>query len=201
MSTANKYINGLKEAYFENGGKEDWLHFEKIKQGATITDISKLKKIFPDTPETLIHLLQYVDGTYGRKYGEEQIHLFFLGSDIQEYPYYLLSTTEIMESKKMTKKYFSEYIDRVYEEEVAVDEKITNNSNTTKWLHFSDCMNNGGTSSLFIDFTPSPKGKKGQIIRFLHDPDELEVIADSFDTYLENIMEDKYDFINEDTFS
>ena len=66
------------------------------------------------------------------------------------------------------------------------------------WLHFSDCANNGGTSQLFIDFSPSEKGVKGQIVRFLHDPDELMVIADSFDDYLKIIMDNVYPFINED---
>ena len=60
-------------------------------------------------------------------------------------------------------------------------------------------MNNGGTSKLFIDFSPSGKGKKGQIVRYLHDPDEIEVIADSFDEYLEKFMEYGLDFISEDT--
>lgn len=68
-----------------------------------------------------------------------------------------------------------------------------------RWLHFSDCMNNGGTSQLFIDFSPSDKGVKGQIVRFLHDPDEIKVIADSFEEYLQQLIDDGYDFINEDT--
>ena len=67
-----------------------------------------------------------------------------------------------------------------------------------KWLHFSDCMNNAGTSQLFIDFSPSEKGVKGQIVRFLHDPDEIGVVADSFDEYLEELIESGLDFINED---
>ena len=66
-----------------------------------------------------------------------------------------------------------------------------------KWLHFSDCMNNAGTSQLFIDFSPSEKGVKGQIVRFLHDPDEIGVIADSFDEYLEELIESGLDFISE----
>jgi len=71
-------------------------------------------------------------------------------------------------------------------EKVHIDEKITDQPYSLKWLHFSDCMNNGGTSQLFIDFSPSEKGTKGQIVRFLHDPDEFSVIADSFEEYLKN---------------
>lgn len=59
-------------------------------------------------------------------------------------------------------------------------------------------MNNGGTSQLFIDFSPSEKGTKGQIVRFLHDPDEFSVIADSFEEYLQKLIDNEYDFIDED---
>ena len=51
---------------------------------------------------------------------------------------------------------------------------------------------------IFI-ISPSEKGKKGQIVRYLHDPDEIKVIADSFDEYLEKLMEYGLDFISEDT--
>lgn len=59
-------------------------------------------------------------------------------------------------------------------------------------------MNNGGTSSLYIDFAPSESGKKGQIVRYLHDPDELKVIADSFDEFLDMLMERDFAFIQPD---
>lgn len=36
-------------------------------------------------------------------------------------------------------------------------------------------------------------------MRYLHDPDELVIIADSFDEYLQMLMENEYDFINEDS--
>ena len=67
------------------------------------------------------------------------------------------------------------------------------------FLHFSDCCNNGGTSQLFIDFSPSASGKKGQVVRYLHDPDELVIVADSFDEYLQMLIDQDYLFINEDS--
>ena len=79
------------------------------------------------------------------------------------------------------------------------DDKITTDPESANWLHFSDCMNNWGTSMLFIDFTPSPSGKVGQVVRYIHDPDEINVIADSFDDYLQMLMDGEYAFINEDT--
>ncbi|WP_338951257.1 SMI1/KNR4 family protein [Fusobacterium nucleatum] len=198
MNIAEKYLEELKKAYYKNGGKEYWDKFEKIKAGATEENIKKIKEEFPETPDSLIELLKIVDGTYHREYQGEKITFYFLGSDVMGYPYYLLSSNQILENKKDGYYLFGGYIDGEYED-VEVDEKITDDSEKIKWLHFSDCMNNGGTSKLFIDFSPSEKGKKGQIVRYLHDPDEIEVIADSFDEYLEKLMEHDLDFISKDT--
>ena len=198
MNIAEKYIKELKKAYYENDGKEYWDNFEKIEEGATEENIKKLKEEFPEAPDSLIELLKIVDGTYHREYQGQRIAFYLLGSDVMGYPYYLLSSSQILENKKDGYYLFGGYIDGEYED-VEVDEKITDDSEKIKWLHFSDCMNNGGTSKLFIDFSPSEKGKKGQIVRYLHDPDEIEVIADSFDKYLEKLIEHGLDFINEDT--
>jgi hypothetical protein len=194
---AEQYIAGLKKAYFENNGGEIWEHFEKIKHGLTEAHIQRLKELYPDIPDALVSLLKYVDGTYWREYEGEKFAFYVLGSDMEEYPYYLLSSGEMIENQEVAVKYYSDYIEREYEE-VEIDEKITDTVKDLKWLHFSDCMNNGGTSQLFIDFSPSAKGTKGQIVRFLHDPDEFSVIADSFEEYLQMLMDKEYDFINED---
>ncbi len=205
MNIVENYIVGLKKAYFDNGDKEAWEHFEKIKYGANKEDIAKLKEIYPDTPKALINLLEYVDGTYYREYEGEKITFYFLGSDIEGYPYYLLSSKAIIEHKKIDIFYCDEvfFYDKIntlseYEKTigVSIDDRITNKADNLKWLHFSDCMNNGGTSQLFIDFSPSKKGKVGQIVRFLHDPDEFAVIADSFEDYLKMLIDNNYDFID-----
>lgn len=198
MELLKQYLSGLKKAYFENGAEKDWEHFEKIKHGALQEDIEKLIYIYPNIPDTLIGMLEYVDGTYWREYAGEEISFYLLGSDVEEYPYYLLSSREIVANQNQAMEYYSDYIDRKYEG-LEIDDKITRHSSSLKWLHFSDCSNNGGTSQLFIDFSPSDKGKPGQIVRFLHDPDEFKVIAGSFDEYLKNLIAHQYDFINEDT--
>ncbi|WP_313385817.1 SMI1/KNR4 family protein [Chishuiella sp.] len=193
-NTVNNYIEGLKKAYYSNNNSEEWDYFEKIKHGASLENILKIKTLYPSIPESLLSLLEYVDGTYFTEYAGEKIAFYFLGSDIYEYPYYLLSSLEMIKSENKIIGYYADYIERKYGE-VIVDDKITNSIKNIQWLHFSDCMNNGGTSQLFIDFTPSEKGTKGQIVRFLHDPDEFTVIADSFDDYLKKLIENEYDFI------
>lgn len=199
MKIVKEYVKALKKAYYDNGGKKSWDYFERIMHGASNEDINKLKEEYPSVPDSLVKLLEYVDGTYWREYEGEKITFYILGSDVYEYPYYLLSVNQILESKNEAVNFYADYVNREYGDDVEVDERITDCSNEMKWLHFSDCMNNGGTSQLFIDFSPSVKGIKGQVVRFLHDPDEIQVIADSFDEYLQKIIDNGIDFINEDT--
>lgn len=199
MKIVEEYVKGLKKAYYDNEGKESWDHFERVMHGASKEDINKLKEEYPNVPDSLVKLLKYVDGTYWREYEGEKIVFYFLGSDVEEYPYYLLSANQILETKNEAVDFYADYVNREFGDDVDVDERITDCANDMKWLHFSDCMNNGGTSQLFIDFSPSAKGIKGQVVRFLHDPDEIQVIADSFDDYLQMIIDSGVDFINEDT--
>ncbi len=193
-----KYIEGLEQAYFANEGEKQWKNFVSVKKGASDESILRLKELYPDIPESLIELLNFADGTYHRQYGDAHICLYFLGSDLQEYPYYLLSAEEMIANEAEAQNY-SDIINREYEpDEIPVDDKIIDDASQLKWLHFSDCMNNGGTSQLFIDFSPSETGTSGQIVMYVHDPDSLEVIADSFDKYLEKLIDRKFDFINDD---
>lgn len=197
MSTTNTYLTGLKQAFYDKGGKRVWDHFEEIKHGASTADLEKLQEIYPDVPQSLIELLNYVDGTYWRQYSDEEIALFILGSDLDEYPYYLNSCQQIIENQHIARNYYGDFIERKFPY-VEVDRRVIDKAADLKWLHFSDCMNNGGTSQLFIDFSPSKLGKVGQIVRFVHDPDEFFVIASSFEDYLKMLINNKFDFVDRD---
>ncbi len=151
-------------------------------------------------PEALIGLLEYVDGTYHREYGGERVAFYLLGSDVEQYPYYLLSSQEMVENRRLALECFGDYVARRYEG-VEIDDRITRNPNRLNWLHFADCTNNGGISQLFIDFSPSPTGTPGQVVRYLHDPDEIMVLADSFEAYLQMLIDGGYDFIQADMLS
>ena len=195
---AQAYFDGLEDAYYREGGQAMWDHFASIAHGASQEDLDKLLEVYPDAPESLLELLKLVDGTYYRIYGTEKTVFYFLGSDYEGYPYYLLSTNQIVETKDSFSQWGDYLINREYDDE-PVDEGVCDDMDKLDFLHFSDCCNNGGTSQLFIDFSPSDKGKKGQVLRYLHDPDEMVVVADSFDEYLQMLMDEEYDFINEDT--
>ncbi|SDM29796.1 SMI1 / KNR4 family (SUKH-1) [Paenibacillus sp. OK060] len=194
MDLVNRFLNGLKAAL-----STEELEALNTAWGATKEDIDTLRAEYPNCPESLIGLLESMDGTYWRNYGEKEITVCILGSDVEEgrYPYYLLSTQQMLESSKEEEdvSYLLEYED----DEDAVDSKINPEGLFPgKYIHFSDCMNNGGTSRLYIDFNPSDEGVCGQIVRFLHDPDEYEVIANSFDEYLQGLLDGGFVFLNEE---
>jgi len=189
MDLVNQFLNGLRETL-----STEELEALNTASGATKEDIETLKSEYPNCPESLICLLENLDGTYWRKYGESEIAVCILGSDVEEgkYPYYLLSTQQMLESSKEEEdiSYLLGY------DEEAVDSKINPEGLLPgMYIHFSDCMNNGGSSRLYIDFNPSDEGVCGQIIRFLHDPDEYEVIANSFDEYLQDLIDGGFIFL------
>ncbi|MBQ9983017.1 MAG: SMI1/KNR4 family protein [Lachnospiraceae bacterium] len=198
------YIKKLKEAYEKRGLADKWNHVFDIAHGISKEDKELLLKEYPEFPSSLMEILEMIDGTYWRQYRDEEVTHYFFGSDVDdgEYPYYLCSAKDIMDNKDSASNfgdlfyYFLEEFDEDFGP--FIDDKIQMDADKLKWLNFSDCMNNGGTSSLFVDFTPSEKGTKGQIVRYLHDPDELKVIADSFDEFLEMLIENDFRFIHED---
>ncbi|MBF8150017.1 SMI1/KNR4 family protein [Winogradskyella sp. F6397] len=195
-NTVDRYISGLKNAYYNAKGKAIWDHFESVKHGASQDKINELKTDCPAIPEALIHLLQYVDGTYWRTYGDEDIALTLLGSDLFKLDYYLLSSQQILVNQGDAPYNFQDYLYEGYDG-VDIDEKLLKHAKDLNWLHFANCTNNGGTSQLYIDYSPSDKGKIGQVVRYLHDPNEFEVIADSFEAYLQMLMDKEFSFIRE----
>ena len=195
---ARAYFDGLKAAYYRYDGQEIWDRFASVVHGADQRDLDRLTTLYPDIPESLIELLKLVDGTYYREYPADKVVFYFLGSDYEGYPYYLLSARQMVQTRHEAKEFFDYIVTREFDD-LPVDEGVCDDLDKLDWLHFSDCCNNGGSSQLFIDFSPSAKGKKGQVLRFLHDPDEMVVAADSFDEYLQMLMDNEYDFINEDT--
>lgn len=191
MDIVNTFLTDLKAAL-----PADELAALKNAHGATKEDLEKLKASYPQCPSSLIRLLEQIDGTYWRQYGEEEVSVCILGSDIEGYPYYLLSTQQMLESSQEGED-VSYLTEDGYEEDV--DPRINQDELFPgTYIHFSDCMNNGGTSRLYIDFNPSKEGACGQIIRYVHDPDEFKVIANSFDEYLQQLIDCEFYYLLED---
>ncbi|MFJ7734012.1 SMI1/KNR4 family protein [Lysinibacillus sp. NPDC097231] len=189
MRTFSPYFTGLMN-YLP---QEEQLQLQQAI-GATESQIQRLLDVFPQCPESLLQLLKDINGTYYCKHGEETICVLVLGSDLDEYPYYLKSVEQILADTqvKNSESIYERYQD--FLEHVEVDERINMHVLLKERLCFADCMNNGGTSSLYIDFTPNEGGQVGQVIRYVHDPDSFEVIAPSFAVYLQQLVDGDYEF-------
>lgn len=195
MELVKKFLTGLKSAL-----PPDELKELGVATGAKIEDINELRLKYPKCPESLICLLQNIDGTYWRKYGEKEISVCILASDVSggRYPYYLMSVQQMLESSQEDED-VSYLLEDEEDDDEVVDPKINSEGLLGgTYIHFADCMNNGGTSRLYIDFNPSGKGICGQIIRYLHDPDEYKVIADSFDEYLQDLIDNDFIYLKDE---
>ncbi len=161
--------------------------------GATDAHIESLLEIFPLCPQSLLELLRDVNGTYYCRHGQEIICALVLGSDLGDYPYYLKSVEQIVadyhDKRETIYERYQDFLDYV-----EVNDKINMHVPINERLCFADCMNNGGTSSLYIDFSPKEGGQVGQVVRYVHDPDSFEVIAASFEDYLQQLVEGGYEF-------
>ncbi|WP_375106373.1 SMI1/KNR4 family protein [Lysinibacillus fusiformis] len=186
----------MHTAYFKNLlqylPQEEQQQLQKAN-GATDAQIESLLGIFPQSPQSFIELLQDVNGTYHCKHGQETISVLVLGSDLGDYPYYLKAVEQILaDAQNQRETIFERYQD--FLEYVDIDKRINMHVPLNERLCFADCMNNGGTSSLYLDFSPAEGGKMGQVVRYVHDPDSFEVIASSFDEYLQQLVEGDYEF-------
>ncbi|GEE02431.1 SMI1/KNR4 family protein [Gordonia spumicola] len=173
--------------------------------GATATDLERLRAVYPARPDALVELLSRIDGTYWRRYGDHEVSVLILGSDVGDYPYYLQSTAQIVDAADngySIRDVYGDQLDEWLPEGRGADprhgyrdDRIDPDLPMGRRLHFADCMNNGGTSQLYIDFDPLPGGTVGQVVRYLHDPDSYLVIADSFEAYLRAQIDGDFAFL------
>lgn len=197
MSIAQTYLEGLKKALNAEGNAA-----LSLATGATEAQLDTLRSAYPLCPAGLLELLGHINGTYHQDYGDIRIGVMMLGSDVEDgmYPYYLLSTGQILEeaSNGFTSESISDIYDiDAFEPGELFDPRIDAALPINRRLCFSHCMNNGGTSKLYVDFEPAAGGKVGQVVRYLHDPDYYAVIADDFDQYLTLLIDKGYAFLGD----
>ena len=196
MNIVDHYLAGLRKAL-----PPEPLAELALASGASTAQLASLRQAYPLCPDSLLHLLGKYNGTYYQKYAGGTVLVYMLGSDVFEYPYYLSSVEQILEDEQANQRSIADIYGHYLKDDPGiVDARIDAAIQQGQRLCFSHCMNNGGSSRLYIDFTPAASGKVGQIVRFLHDPDNYQVIADSFDAYLQMLIDDDYGFLIEDNF-
>ncbi|EZP45895.1 Cell wall assembly/cell proliferation coordinating protein, KNR4-like protein [Stenotrophomonas sp. RIT309] len=193
MNLVDRFLSGLIPRLPEDDAPQ-WAWTE----GASEADLQRLRAQWPQVPDSLVELLSRVDGTHFRDYPKGEVCVLMLGSDVGDYPYYLRSIAQIFEDQQQ----WDDSIRSIYEEWLEEEPEILGAGIDAdlpmgRRLCFSHCMNNGGTSMLYLDFDPAPGGSVGQVVRYLHDPDSYAVIAPSFDAYLQQLIDRDYSFLDE----
>jgi len=194
MSLVDRFLSGLMSRLPAEDAAQ-WLR----AQGATDEDLQRLRAQWPQVPDSLLELLSRVDGTHYRDYPDGEVCVLMLGSDVGDYPYFLRSVAQIFEDQQ----FWDDSIRSIYEEWLDEEPDILGpgidaDLPMNRRLCFSHCMNNGGTSMLYLDFDPAPGGTVGQVVRYVHDPDSYVVIAPGFDAYLQDLIDRDYSFIDDD---
>ena len=138
-----------------------------------------------NVPLILIDLLKVVNGV------DDYIEFFGI-SDIS---YCLFDSGKILNTDNI---FIRNDLKEIYNfDHLCIDDKIDIFNPNLNWFKIGqDSFNNGGTSSIFIDMTPSNKGTIGQIVVFIHDPDTYKVIANSLDEFLQNIIDNDFKFLS-----
>ena len=191
-----RYLTGVLD-----GLPQESLDQLALASGASTLQLEQLLQAYPLCPDTLLQLLSIYNGTYHEKYAGGTVSVYLLGSDAYEYPYYLSSVAQILEDQQSRQRSIADIYGHYLEQDPGiVDTRIDVSIRQGQRLCFSHCMNNGGSSVLYLDFNPSAAGKVGQVVRFMHDPDNYQVIADSFDDYLQLLIDEDYGFLSEDNF-
>ncbi|MFG6069555.1 SMI1/KNR4 family protein [Stenotrophomonas indicatrix] len=194
MNLVDRFLSGLIPRLPEEDAPQ-WAWTE----GASEADLQRLRARWPQVPDSLVELLSRVDGTHFRDYPKGEVCVLMLGSDVGDYPYYLRSIGQIFEDQQQwddsIRSIYEEWLD---EEPDILGAGIDADLPMSRRLCFSHCMNNGGTSMLYLDFDPPPGGSVGQVVRYLHDPDSYAVIAPSFDAYLQQLIDRDYSFLDEE---
>jgi len=191
MTIVDTYLAGLDRALPDAQRRE--LAFAT---GASREQLDRLRSRYPGCPDSLLELLGRINGTWWQTYGEQRIAVLILGSDVYEYPYYLMSVDQMLDAAKRYDRSIADiYGQACSDDPEFLDRRIDPRVPMGERLCFSQCMNNGGTSILYVDFSPATGGRSGQIVRFLHDPDSYAVIADDFDAYLRQLIDGGYAFV------
>ena len=154
--------------------------------GATDEDIKNFEEKFGiSLPEDVKELYRY-------KNGSKFFALFPCIIGERDMAFNLMSLEQVEKSKGYFQNkdaLLTDYPDYFTKEDIErmKDERIKPYLFNKKWFPFAEYCD---SCYLMLDFDPRVEGKEGQIICYIHDPDEVIYAAESLTELVENIMEE-----------
>ena len=165
--------------------EEGYLEDYQDISGASEKEIQEFeKRIGISLPDELKEVYRY-------KNGSKYLSILPCVIDQRELTFSLMSLREI----ETCKKYFqnrdallTEFPDYFSSQDLKNmrDSRIKPYLFNKKWLPFAQYCD---SCYLMLDFDPYKEGQEGQIICYIHDPDEIIYVAKSFTELIEGIME------------
>ena len=166
--------------------EEEYIDDYQEIEGASEEEISAFEEKFGITlPEDVKELYRY-------KNGSKYFSILPCVIDEREMAFCLMSLQGIEKAKKyfqnrdallteFSKHFTSEDIEKMK------DSRIKPYLFNKKWIPFAEYCD---SCFLMLDFDPDKEGKEGQIICYIHDPDEVIYVAESLTKLIEGIMEE-----------
>ena len=154
--------------------------------GATDEDIKNFEEKFGiSLPEDVKELYRY-------KNGSKFFALFPCIIGERDMAFNLMSLEQVEKSKGYFQNkdaLLTDFPDYFTKEDIEKmkDERIKPYLFNKKWFPFAEYCD---SCYLMLDFDPRVEGKEGQIICYIHDPDEVIYAAESLTELVENIMEE-----------
>ena len=165
--------------------EEEYLDDYQEISGASEEEISTFEKKFG------VSLPGDVKELYRYKNGSKYLSILPCVIGESEMPFNLMSLQAVTKTKEyfqnkdallteFTEHFTSEDIERMK------DGRIKPYLFNKKWIPFAEYCD---SCFLMLDFDPDKEGKEGQIICYIHDPDEVVYVADSLTELVDGIMQ------------
>ena len=182
-----EYIcENFEEWDLDNPVEEEYIDDYQEIEGASEEEISAFEEKFGITlPEDVKELYRY-------KNGSKYLSILPCVIDERDMAFCLMSLQDI----EYTKKYFqnrdallTEFSKHFTSEDIEKmkDSRIKPYLFNKKWIPFAEYCD---SCFLMLDFDPDKEGKEGQIICYIHDPDEVIYATESLTELIEGIMEE-----------
>ena len=177
--------------YFEDWDLDDPVEEEYLadyqkNSGASVEELQAFEDLFG------IRLPSDFKALYSYKNGSKYFSILPCVIDKRELPFSLMSLQEI----ETCKKYFqnraallTEFPDYFSNQDLENmrDSRIKPYLFNKKWLPFAQYCD---SCYLMLDFDPDREGQEGQIICYIHDPDEIIYVAESLTELIEGIVDE-----------
>ena len=166
--------------------EEEYIDDYREIEGASEEEISAFEEKFGITlPEDVKELYRY-------KNGSKYLSILPCVIDERDMAFCLMSLQGIEKAKKYFQNrdaLLTEFPEHFTSEDIEKmkDSRIKPYLFNKKWIPFAEYCD---SCFLMLDFDPDKEGKEGQIICYIHDPDEVIYVAESLTKLIEGIMEE-----------